>query len=162
MGMNCDLIVAGADSTFAVTPAKLGMPYNISGVQNFLNTGGMPLCKEMLFTAQPINVKRFVDQGIVSHVVPREELEALTRSIAEQIAKNSPLVISLLKEEPRLLSTSHNLAPETFERVQALWRQVYDSDDYQEGIRHFSRSVLHISRASSGRHICGSGRGIAV
>jgi methylmalonyl-CoA decarboxylase len=135
--MSCDLIVAGDDSTFAITPAKWGVPYNISGVQNFLNTGGMPLCKEMLFTAQPVAVRRLVEQGIVSHAVPRDELEKLTLTIAEQIAQNSPLVISLLKEELRLLSASHNLSPETFERVQALRRQVYDSEDYQEGIRAF-------------------------
>ena len=135
--MSCDLVLAGDDSTFAVTPAKMGMPYNISGVQNFLNTGGMPLCKEMLFTAQPINVSRFVDRGIVTHAVPRAELEPLARRIAGQIANNSPLVTSLLKEELRLLSTSHNLAPETFERVQAMRRQVYDSEDYQEGIKAF-------------------------
>lgn len=135
--MSCDMIVASDDSTFAVTPAKLGMPYNISGVQNFLNTGGMPLCKEMLFTAQPLGVERLVAHGIVSHSVPRNELEGLTRKIAEQIANNSPLVISLLKEELRLLSASHNLRPETFERVQAMRRQVYDSEDYQEGIRAF-------------------------
>jgi methylmalonyl-CoA decarboxylase len=135
--MSCDLIVAGEDSTFAITPAKWGVPYNISGVQNFLNTGGMPLCKEMLFTAQPVGVRRLVEQGIVSHAVPREQLESVTQAIAEQIAQNSPLVISLLKEELRLLSASHNLSPETFERVQALRRQVYDSEDYQEGIRAF-------------------------
>jgi len=135
--MSCDIIVAGEDSTFAVTPAKLGMPYNISGVQNFLNAGGMPLCKEMLFTAQPIGAERLVAQGIVSHAVPRAELESLTRKMAEQIARNSPLVISLLKEELRLLSASHNLRPETFERVQAMRRLVYDSEDYQEGIRAF-------------------------
>jgi len=135
--MSCDLIVAGDDSTFAITPAKWGVPYNISGVQNFLNTGGMPLCKEMLFTAQPVAAKRLVEQGIVSHAVPRDQLENLTKSIAEQIARNSPLVISLLKEELRLLSASHNLSPETFERVQALRRQVYDSQDYREGIGAF-------------------------
>lgn len=135
--MSCDLILAGEDSTFAVTTAKLGVPYNISGVQNFLNTGGMPLCKEMLFTAQPLHVKRLVDQGIVSRAVPTERLESLTLEIAEQIAQNSPLVISLLKEELRLLSASHNLGPETFERVQAMRRLVYDSSDYQEGIRAF-------------------------
>ena len=135
--MSCDLIVAGDDSTFAITPAKWGVPYNISGVQNFLNTGGMPLCKEMLFTAQPIEARRLVEQGIVSHAVPRDQLESLTQTIARQIAQNSPLVISLLKEELRLLSASHNLSPETFERVQALRRQVYDSQDYQEGIRAF-------------------------
>jgi methylmalonyl-CoA decarboxylase len=135
--MSCDLIVAADNSTFAITPAKWGVPYNISGVQNFLNTGGMPLCKEMLFTAQPVAAHRLVEQGIVSHAVPKEELETLTQTIAAQIAQNSPLVISLLKEELRLLSASHNLSPETFERVQALRRQVYDSDDYQEGVRAF-------------------------
>ena len=135
--MSCDLIVAADDSTFAITPAKWGVPYNISGVQNFLNTGGMPLCKEMLFTAQPVTARRLVEQGIVSHAVPRDQLESITQAIASQIAQNSPLVISLLKEELRLLSASHHLAPETFERVQALRRQVYDSEDYQEGIRAF-------------------------
>jgi methylmalonyl-CoA decarboxylase len=135
--MSCDLIVSADDTTFAVTPAKIGMPYNISGVQNFLSTGGMPLCKEMLFTAQPIPVKRLVDRGIVSHAVPRDQLESVTMTIAEQIARNSPMVMSLLKEEMRLLSIPHNLGPETFERVQSMRRLVYDSDDYQEGIRAF-------------------------
>jgi len=135
--MSCDMVVAADDSTFAITPAKLGMPYNLSGVQNFLSTGGMPLCKEMLFTAQPLPVQRLVDRGIVSHAVPRDQLESVTMRLAEQISKNSPLVMGLLKEELRLLSISHNLGPETFERVQAMRRQVYDSADYQEGIKAF-------------------------
>jgi len=135
--MSCDLIVAAEDSTFAITPAKLGMPYNLSGVQNFLNTGGIPLCKEMLFTAQPLPVQRLVDRGIVSRAVPAAELESVTMGIAASISKNSPLVMGLLKEEMRLLSISHNLGPETFERVQAMRRTIYDSADYQEGIRAF-------------------------
>ena len=135
--MSCDMIIAAEDSRFALTPAKLGVPYNMSGVQNFLNTGGMPLCKEMLFTAQPIPVKRLVELGIVSRAVPRDQLEIVTRSIAEQMTKNSPLVASLLKEELRLLSAAQNLSPETFERVQAMRRAVYDSNDYQEGIKAF-------------------------
>ena len=135
--MSCDIIIAAEDSTLAFTPAKLGVPYNISGVQNLMLTGGMPLCKEMLFTAQPFPVKRLVEAGIVNHAVPPEQLENLAQGIAEQICKNSPLVISLLKEELRLLSTSHNLSPETFERVQSMRRQVYDSHDYQEGIKAF-------------------------
>ena len=137
LAMSCDLIIAAEDSTFALTPAKLGVPYNISGVQNFLNTGGKSLCKEMLFTAQPLAVQRLVDRGIVSRAVPREQLESVTQSIAGQIVKNSPLVAALLKEELRLLSAAHNLSPETFERVQAMRREVYDSYDYQEGIQAF-------------------------
>lgn len=135
--MSCDLLVAGLDTTFAVTPAKLGVPYNVSGVQNLLNAGGMKLCKEMLFTAQPVGVKRLVELGLVSYTVPRTELEALAVGLARQIARNSPMVISLLKEEMRLLAIRNSMGPETYERVQAMRRKVYDSDDYREGIRAF-------------------------
>jgi Enoyl-CoA hydratase/carnithine racemase len=135
--MSCDMIVAGEDSTFAITTTKLGVPYNMSGIQNFMNSGGMILCKEMLFTSQPLGARRLVERGIVNHAVPRGELEAVTFAIADQIAKNSPLAISLLKEELRLLSAAHVLSPETFERVQAMRREVYDSEDYKEGIRAF-------------------------
>lgn len=135
--MSCDMVVAAEDSTFAITTTKLGVPYNMSGIQNFMNTGGMLLCKEMLFTATPLSATRLMHHGIVNHVFPRAELEAATLALARQIAQNSPLAISLLKEELRLLSASHNLSPETFERVQAMRREVYDSEDYQEGIRAF-------------------------
>jgi methylmalonyl-CoA decarboxylase len=135
--MSCDMIIATDDSTFALTPAKLGVPYNISGVQNLLNAAGIPLCKEMLFTAQPVSVKRLMDRGIVSRAVPADQLESVTRTIAEHMISNSPLVAALLKEELRLLSAAQNLRPETFERVQAMRRAVYDSHDYQEGIKAF-------------------------
>jgi methylmalonyl-CoA decarboxylase len=102
-----------------------------------LNAGGIALCKEMLFTAQPIPVKHLVDRGIVSRAVPRDQLESVTRTIAGQMTKNSPLVAGLLKEELRLLSAAQNLSPETFERIQAMRRAVYDSNDYQEGIKAF-------------------------
>jgi methylmalonyl-CoA decarboxylase len=91
----------------------------------------------MLFAAQPFPVKRLVDAEIVNRAVPIDQLETVAQTVAEQISKNSPLVISLLKEEIRLLSTSHNLSPETFERVQSMRRKVYDSEDYQEGIKAF-------------------------
>ena len=36
----CDVIVAAETSTFAVTPAKLGVPYNAGGMLTFLNAAG--------------------------------------------------------------------------------------------------------------------------
>jgi methylmalonyl-CoA decarboxylase len=37
----------------------------------------------------------------------------------------------------RVLANAHPLNPETYERLQSLRREVYDSNDYQEGIRAF-------------------------
>ncbi|MGB6831044.1 MAG: methylmalonyl-CoA decarboxylase [Terracidiphilus sp.] len=133
----CDLIIAASDSSFAITPAKLGVPYNLYGTLNLVKVAGIHLLKEMLFTAQPVSVKRLEATGVVNHVVPAEELESFTMNIAMQIAQASPLVLRVLKEELRVLANAHPLNPETYERLQALRRQVYDSNDYQEGIRAF-------------------------
>lgn len=133
----CDLIIAAQDSTFAITPAKLGVPYNLYGTLNLVKVAGIHLLKEMLFTAAPVPVSRLEASGVVNHVVAPEELEAFTMNIATQIAQSSPLVLRVLKEEMRVLANAHPLNPETYERLQALRRQVYDSNDYQEGIRAF-------------------------
>jgi Enoyl-CoA hydratase/isomerase len=37
----CDFIVATETATFAVTPAKLGVPYNVGGMLTFLNATGL-------------------------------------------------------------------------------------------------------------------------
>ena len=47
-------IVVGAGATFAVTPAKLGVPYNAGGMPIFLNAAGLSIVKEMIFTARPL------------------------------------------------------------------------------------------------------------
>lgn len=135
--MACDLVIAAEGATFAMTPAKLGVPYDIVGVLTFMQRVGLPILKEMLFTAEPMPAARALQVGLVNHVVPPERLEEATMTLARQIARNSPLVISLLKEELRVLAESTPLNPNAFERIQALRRQIYDSADYQEGIRSF-------------------------
>lgn len=135
--LGCDLIVAAEDATFAFTPAKLGVPYDIQGTLNFLKVAGNHLLKELFFSAEPVGVRRLEMSGVINRVVPRQELEEFTLGMARKIARNSPLVHRALKEEMRVLANAHPLNPETYERLQALRREVYDSHDYQEGIRAF-------------------------
>lgn len=133
----CDLIVAGMDTTFAFTPAKLGIPYDLQGMVNFLTVAGSHLLKEMLFLAQPIAVARLEACGIVNRVVPRAELESCALELARGIGRNSSLVLEVLKEELRALGNARPLEAETHERLQALRRKVYGSEDYREGLRAF-------------------------
>ncbi len=133
----CDLVVATPDATFAITPAKLGVPYNVSGMVTFVNTANLRIVKEMAFTAAPIKATRAEQLGIINHVVPVADLEAFTLDIAQQIAANAPLSIAVMKEQLRILAGARPMSPQGFERVQGLRRVVYDSDDYQEGIRAF-------------------------
>ena len=133
----CDLIVAARGATFAMTPAKIGIPYNASGLIHFTNLLGVNKAKEMFFTAQPVSVDDAWNNGFVNHVVPAEELEPFTMKLAGTIASNAPLAVRSIKAEFRLLSRGHHIDAETAEQIQAIRRQVYDSEDYAEGIRAF-------------------------
>ena len=133
----CDLVVAAETATFAVTPAKLGLPYNVGGMLTFLNATGLRMAKEMVFTARPIDAARAERHGMINYVVPVPELEAFTRALARQITENAPLSIAVMKEQLRILAGAHPMTPQGFERVQGLRRVVYDSEDYREGIRAF-------------------------
>ena len=135
--VSCDVIVAAEGATFGITPAKLGVPYDIEGTLSFMQSVSLPVIKEMLFTAQPMSAARALRVGLINHVVPADSLEAVTADLAGQIIRNSPLVISLLKEQLRVLSEAHPLNPEGFQRIQAIRRRIYDSADYREGIRSF-------------------------
>jgi methylmalonyl-CoA decarboxylase len=52
--MSCDIVIAAEGTTFAITPAKLGVPYDIEGTLSFMQSVSLPVIKEMLFTAQPM------------------------------------------------------------------------------------------------------------
>ena len=137
VAMSCDMVVAAEGATFAITPAKLGVPYDIQGTLSFMGSVSLPVIKEMLFTAQPMSAERALQVGILNRLVPADRLESTVAELAGYILRNSPLVISLLKEELHVLAEAHPLNPEAFQRIQAVRRRIYDSADYQEGIRSF-------------------------
>jgi methylmalonyl-CoA decarboxylase len=84
-----------------------------------------------------MGAQRALDVGILNYLVPAEELERFTFDIARRITENSPLAIAAIKEQLRMLTGSHPLSPETFEKIQSLRRQAYDSQDYVEGKKAF-------------------------
>jgi methylmalonyl-CoA decarboxylase len=133
----CDILIGTENTSFAITPARLGVPYNLTGTLHVLNLLGLPLAREMFFTAQPVSAARAARVGILNHLVPTAELEDFTYTMARQIAQNSPISISVIKEQLHILGNALPLSPEVFERIQALRRIVYNSKDYLEGQRAF-------------------------
>lgn len=137
LALVCDILIGTETASFAITPAKIGVPYNPVGILHFINMVGMALVKEMFFTAQPITARRALAVGLLNHLVPAAELESFTYKMAQGITRNSPLSISVIKEQLRLLGNAMPLSPETFERIQGLREKVYHSKDYLEGQQAF-------------------------
>lgn len=137
LAFSCDMLIGCPTTSFTMTPAKIGVPYNVTGILHFMNMLPVNAVREMFFTALPLAAEAAEHYGVLNHVVPADELEAFTYEKAQAICRNSPLSISAIKEQIRLLSMAHPLTPNMFELLQGLRRRVYDSRDYQEGIKSF-------------------------
>ncbi len=138
--MTCDMVIGDQTAAFAITPAKLGLPYNATGIMHFMNRLPLNLAKEMFFTAELIAAQRAFDLGILNHLVASnsaDELLKATLKMANTIVSRSSLSIQIIKEQFRIRSKAYALSPSDFERIQGLRRRVYDSRDYEEAITSF-------------------------
>ncbi len=137
LAITCDIVIGSPDCSFAITPAKIGVPYNASGILHFINRLGLSHAKEMFFTGSPIDSETALHFGIINHIVENEKINDFTFELATKISRNSPLSISVIKEQFRILTNAHPITPNAFEHIESLRRKVYCSEDYQEGIKSF-------------------------
>jgi methylmalonyl-CoA decarboxylase len=138
LAMTCDLVVASRSATFAVTPVRLGVPYNTAGVNHFLAALPLAVVKEMFFTGDPISAEAAAAYGVVNRLV--EDSESLTdaaRTLGRRIAVRAPLAVRAIKGELSALTDARSLTSDDFERLTELRRAAWTSEDYQEGVRAF-------------------------
>jgi len=146
--LSCDLAVADETAMFAITPANLGLPYNMTGLLHFQGRLPINVIKEMFFTAAPIDARKAKEWLLINHLVPWDRLESFTLELAATMATKSPLAIAVIKEQLRVLSDYQPIAAEVYERVQGLRREAYDSRDYLEGLNAFAQKRQPIFRGS--------------
>jgi len=135
--MSCDLAFGDETCSFAITAARLGLPYNVAGLHNFLSRVPLAVAKEMFFSADPISAQRAERVGIINELVPEADLETHVYTLARTIATRSPEAIKASKEAIHVLSEAVAINPSTYERLQSLRRDVYFGRDYIEGIQAF-------------------------
>jgi enoyl-CoA hydratase len=91
----CDLIVASDDAFFADPVVRMGIP----GVEYFAHPWvlGPRFAKEILYTGDRFTAERAREVGMVSRVVPREDLERETMALATRIAEMPGFGLALTK-----------------------------------------------------------------
>jgi methylmalonyl-CoA decarboxylase len=137
--LSCDIAIGDETSSFAVTPANIGLAYNTSGLLRFMRRLPLNRVKEMFFIAEPVTAAEAVEWGILNHLVEADRLEDYTYDLARRIATKAPLVLRVVKEQLRILTDASPITSDVFERIEALRESVYQSADYLEGIRAFQQ-----------------------
>ncbi|RLD68161.1 MAG: methylmalonyl-CoA decarboxylase [Bacteroidetes bacterium] len=135
--LRCDILIGTPKTSFAITPAKIGVPYNTSGIMRMLSSLNQNITKEMFFTARPVKAERAYQLGLLNHLVEVDELHDFVQEMAEHICSNSPLSIRVIKEQVNIISNSYPISINASEKIDQIRRVAYNSDDYVEGKKAF-------------------------
>jgi enoyl-CoA hydratase/carnithine racemase len=93
----CDLVVAAEETRFATPGVKIGLPCSTPMVP-LSRAVGRKRALELLLTAESIDASTALEWGLVSRVVPADDLERAVIEPVEQIAASSPHAVAVGKQ----------------------------------------------------------------
>jgi len=96
--MCCDIRIAGAKAKFGQPEVGLGITPGFGGTQRLPRIVGSSKAKELIFTAETISAEEALRIGLVSKVVPDEELMPATLELANKIAANAQIAVRQAKD----------------------------------------------------------------
>ena len=138
----CDIVIASPESTFAITPAKVGLPYHASGMTHFLSVLPLHVVKYMFLTSNPLSSEEAQRYGFVNELVSAESLAERALDLCRVVASRASLVVAVLKKQLRCLSQRASMSPELFEELHEMRKGAWESEDMQEGISSFFEKRL--------------------
>jgi enoyl-CoA hydratase/carnithine racemase len=97
LAATCDLVVASEGARFATPGVRIGL-FCSTPMVALSRAIGQKKSMEMLLTGEFVSAEDALAHGLVNRVVPAEDLEAETRSLADKISEASPLVIGVGKQ----------------------------------------------------------------
>ncbi|HEX2171246.1 MAG TPA: enoyl-CoA hydratase-related protein [Dehalococcoidia bacterium] len=97
LAISCDLKVMAEDTFLGLPESKVGMGAKVATIRL---PRIMPLARalEMLWTGENLSADEAYRLGLVNRVVPRSEVKAEARRLAEKLCENAPLTIRYQKE----------------------------------------------------------------
>ena len=99
LALAADVRIAGESARMNAAFIRIGLSACDIGVSYFLpRLVGASLASELLLTGRFIDADRALARGLVSDVVPDDELDAAGEALAREILENSPLGVRLTKE----------------------------------------------------------------
>jgi enoyl-CoA hydratase/carnithine racemase len=135
LALACDIRVAATGARFGLPETKLGIIPAAGGTQRLPRVIGWGRARYLILTGDIIDATEAERLGLVSAVVPQEELLPKAREIAAKILERGPLAIRLAKKALSLSAEAPLSAGLEFESVaQAI---LFESRDKEEGTRAF-------------------------
>jgi enoyl-CoA hydratase len=135
LSLMCDIRVASEKARFGELFVLRGLCTDVPGIGRLAGAIGRERAAEMLFTGELVDAAEALRTGLVSRVVPHDELLPTALGVAQRIAANPPLATRAIKAGLR-----HALDPDwrdLGEWVSQTLARLFQTEDHREGVKSF-------------------------
>ncbi|HEX7322789.1 MAG TPA: enoyl-CoA hydratase [Mycobacterium sp.] len=135
LAMMCDLLIAADNAKFGQPEIKLGVLPGMGGSQRLTRAIGKAKAMDLILTGRTIDAAEAERSGLVSRVVPADELLTEAKAVATTIAGMSLSAARMAKEAVNRAFESTLTEGLLFER--RLFHSAFATDDQSEGMAAF-------------------------
>ncbi len=133
--LSCDIRLASHKARFGLPQVASGLIPMDGGTQRLPRIVGRGKALELILTAETISAEEALVIGLVSQVVPQENLAAKAEALAQTIASKAPISLRYVKEA---VNKGMDLTLEQGLRLEAdLYCLLHTTADRTEGIKAF-------------------------
>ncbi|MCU1502764.1 MAG: Crotonase [Ilumatobacteraceae bacterium] len=146
LSMMADIRVASERAKFGELFVLRGLCTDVAGIGRLASLVGREVAAELLFTGDVIDAARAQEIGLVSRVVPHDELLPTALELAAKIAARPPLAVQKIKEGLR-----EAVDPNWTELgvwVSTSLGELFKTEDHREGVKSFleKRPAVYVGR----------------
>jgi enoyl-CoA hydratase/carnithine racemase len=135
LAMHCDILIAGEGAKLGQPEVKLGIMPGAGGTQRFVRAAGKFSAMRWLLTGDLLSASQAHQLGLVSEVVPDDEVLKHALEIAARIAAMPPLAVAAIKDA---VLRGADLPLDAALRLEGQsFQQLFASEDRAEGMRAF-------------------------
>lgn len=135
LALACDLRIAAEGTIFGQPEINLGIIPGAGGTQRLTRAVGPGWAKHLVMTGLTIDTDTAFKIGLVTKVVPREELLAEAKKLAGMLAAKSPLALKAAKSCVNLGQNVDLLSGLHYESKSLAF--LFSSEDQKEGMKAF-------------------------
>ena len=135
LAMTCDIILAADTARFGQPEITLGVIPGLGGTQRLTRAVGYYKAAELVLTGRMMDATEAERSGLVSRVVPADDLLTEAQKVAEAIAAKSLPVAYAAKEALR--ASQETTAAEGLRFEKAVFTSLFALDDQKEGMAAF-------------------------
>ncbi|HLI24574.1 MAG TPA: enoyl-CoA hydratase-related protein, partial [Acidimicrobiales bacterium] len=135
LALACDLRVAADDTEMGVPEINLGMIPGSGGTQRLARLVGTGRAKDLVFRGRRLPAADALAWGLLTEVVPAQELDAAVASVADELAGKAGLALSMAK---RVINHAYDGPLHVGLELEGLaYGLLRSTHDFREGVEAF-------------------------